>query len=198
VVVTQDQDRGNTTEPYVVRVMSRENSNTLTFTPASVHAPVTLNRGQFIEFCDTRDFDVSATQPILVGQFMVGQNETACGTCSTVAGTFPTVGDPSFTLEVPTPQYRFDYNFVVPATYTASFINVVGQTGATILLDGTALVGAGSPIAGTTWSVWRQSIAAGSHHINTAGATGFGLKVIGVASYTSYGYPGGLDLRALP
>src|SRR4051812_15538975 len=109
-----------------------------------------------------------------------------------------TVGDPSFVLEVPAPQYRTDYNFVVPSSYTSSFINVVGRTGASILLDGTALPGAGTVISGTLWSVWRLSIAPGSHRINTAGATGFGLKVLGVAPYTSYTYPGGLDLRTLP
>ncbi len=200
VVVTQFQDRGSfgTTEPYIVRIMSRENANTISFTPSSAHATVVLNRGQFTEFCTTSDFMVSSTQPILVGQYMVGQNQTTCGTCSTTAGSFPTDGDPSFTLDVPTPQYRRDYNFVVPNSYTVNMINVVGRTGAMILLDGVPLAGSGSVVSGTVWSVWRQAVTPGSHSMSTPGADGFGLEVLGNARYTSYAYPGGLDLRALP
>jgi hypothetical protein len=197
VAVTQFRDRA-ATEPYIVRIFSRENANTVTFTPSSAHATVTLNRGESVEFCSTADFIVSGSQPFEVGQYMTGQNQTACGTCSTAAGTFPTDGDPSFVIEVPTAQYRRDYNFVVPNSYTANFINVVGRTGARILLDGTALTGIGTAIPGTAFSVWRQSVTAGSHQIVTSDTAGFGLKVSGVARYTSYAYPGGLDLAALP
>ena len=66
------------------------------------------------------------------------------------------------------------------------------------MLHGIALAGTGTPIAGTTWNVRRQAVAAGSHTIATAGTAGFGLKVLGVAAYTSYMYPGGLDLSTLP
>ncbi len=184
VVVSQVQDRG-VSESYFARIISAQNSNTLTFVPA-VRAPVVLNRGQFVEFQTTADFEVTGTQPFMVGQYMVGQGVT------------PGVGDPAFVLEVPTAQYRHDYNFVVPATYTSNFINVTGARGASILLDGIALAGTGTPIAGTTWNVWRQAVAAGSHTIATAGTAGFGLKVLGVAAYTSYMYPGGLDLSTLP
>jgi hypothetical protein len=171
----------------MVRILSRNASNTITFTPSTAHAAVTLNAGQFLEFESNRDFEVRGTQPFLVAQYMEGQNTTPGAT----------VGDPAFVLEVPTPQYRTDYNFVVPATYTSSFINVVGVTGSTIRLDGTTLTAAPVAIAGTTWSVWRQAVSAGSHTIDTTGSP-FGLKVVGVAPYTSYTYPGGLDLRALP
>jgi hypothetical protein len=283
-VVSQFQDRG-TTERFMVRIMSRENSNTVTFTPSSVHSSVSLNRGQTVEFEASSDFFVSGTQPILVAQYMEGDNSvcpsgrtycntetcvdlqtsfancgacgrscaagqvcsggtcrTSCpsgtvnctGDCVTAYGTStiplenyncgmcgqacpflytcavsgprlacnppatPAAGDPDFVFEVPTTQYRRDYNFVVPSTYTSSYINVVFQTGATLVLDGTTVATAGTPIPGTTWSVLRRTITAGSHTINTPGATGFGLKVFGVALYTSYAYPGGLDLLALP
>ncbi len=285
-VVSQFQDRG-VTERFMVRIMSRENSNTITFTPSSVHANVTLNRGQTVEFEASTDFLVSGTQPILVAQYMEGDNSVCpagrtycntetcvntqtsfsncgacgrscaagqvcsggacrascpsgtisctgdcvptystttiplenynCGTCgqacpfqytcavtgpptrlACTAPATPAAGDPDFVFEVPTPQYRRDYNFVVPSTYTNSYINVVFQTGATLVLDGTTVATAGTAIPGTTWSVLRRSIAAGSHTINTPGSAGFGLKVFGVALYTSYAYPGGLDLQTLP
>src|SRR5690606_4435495 len=104
---------------------------------------------------------------------------------------------PAMVLEVPASQFRRDYNFVVPSTYTANFINVVGRTGASILLDGSPLPGTGTPIAGTTYSIWRLPVTPGPRRINTTGEP-FGLKVFGVAQYVSYMYPGGLDLAALP
>jgi hypothetical protein len=86
---------------------------------------------------------------------------------------------------------------VVPATYTASFINVVGPAGAAIALDGAVLDDAAADaVPGTTWHVWRRAIAPGSHRIASAVAA-FGLKVLGVAQRTSYAYPGGLDLGAM-
>ena len=118
---------------------------------------------------------------------------TAGAGCTATPAT--TYGDPAFVLEVPTPQYRRNYNFVVPSTYTASYINVVGTAGATITLDMATSLAGGVAIPGTTWVVYRLPIAAGAHNI--ASSAPFGLKVLGVASYTSYTYPGGLDLSLL-
>jgi hypothetical protein len=185
VVVSQLQDRTRT-EAYMVRVLSGADGNLLTFVPP-VHAPVTLARGQFVEFESRTDFEVTSTQPMLVGQYMEGQGTTPTAT----------VGDPAFVLEVPTPQYRHEYTFVVPATYTSSFINVVAHTGSGFLLDGHAVGGSYTAVNGTNWSVYRGPIAAGSHRVDSTDDHAFGLKVIGVASYTSYAYPGGLDLQSL-
>ncbi len=186
VVVSQLRDRGPS-ENYMVRVMSREDGNLVTFTPASVHMPVTLDRGAFVEFESNADVLVHSTRPILVAQYMEGMLTTPGAT----------LGDPSMVLEVPTAQYRRDYNFVVPGSYVASFINVVGPAGAAIRMDATTLLdAAGEPLAGTPWRVWRMPIAAGSHRIASATAA-FGLKVLGVAERTSYAYPGGLDLGAM-
>jgi hypothetical protein len=192
-----------TGEPFFVRIMSRDNANTITFTPAAVHAPVLLNAGQFVEFCTAQDFEVQSTSAtpgaFLVEQYMVGQNVTGCGTCSPTGGaTNNSLGDPASVLEVPTAQYRTNYNFVVPATYVNSFINVVAPVGETVTLDGAALTAVPTTIPGTTWNVYRQAVTSGSHVAATAGAAGFGLKVLGVAPFTSYAYPGGLNLATLP
>ena len=37
-------------EPNVIRILSGRDGNSITFDPASVHAPVTLGRGQYLEF----------------------------------------------------------------------------------------------------------------------------------------------------
>jgi hypothetical protein len=185
VVVSQLRDRAPN-EAYMVRILSGADGNQLTFVPP-VHAPVTLARGTFVEFESRADFEVTSTQPMLVGQFMEGQGTTPGAT----------VGDPAFVLEVPTTQFRREYTFVVPDTYTDSFINVVAHTGTGFLLDGHGLGGTFTSVPGTNWSVYRGRIAAGSHRVDATAMAPFGLKVIGVAPYTSYAYPGGLDLQAL-
>ena len=46
------------------------------------------------------------------------------------------------------------------------------------------------------YAVYTLPIAAGAHRIRSDGPR-FGLKVYGIAQYTSYMYPGGLDLSVL-
>jgi hypothetical protein len=104
------------------------------------------------------------------------------------------VGDPAMVLEVPERQYRRDYSFVIPATYTSNFVQVTAHADAMILLDGRPFTPARTQITGSPWTVLRQRIAPGSHTLVTTDPAGIGLKVVGVAQYTSYMYPGGLDL----
>jgi hypothetical protein len=159
-----------------------------------VHAPVTLARGDFVEFCTTRDFALHATEPVLVEQYMVGQDVTGCETCG-VGSTGSTMGDPSSVLVVPTSQYLARYDFVVPPTYEQNTINVVSVTGADIEIDGTRLHGAAVALARTPWSVWRLPVEPGAHSILAHDGRAFGLQVYGVARYTSYAYPGGANLE---
>jgi len=187
VIVTQLQDRGPD-ERSIIRIASRVASNQLTFEPPGAHAPVTLQRGQIVDFESGGDFIVRGTGPILVAQFMEGQQTTPGAS----------VGDPAMVFEVPSAQFRRDYSFVVPYTYTSSFVNITARAGAAIFLDERALSGSPSAIAGTPWVVWRLPINAGSHLLRTESDAGIGLKVLGVASFTSYAYPGGLDLARMP
>jgi len=50
-------------------------------------------------------------------------------------------------------------------------------------------------IGSTGYSVAKLKIKPGSHYME--GAVKFGVAVYGVGSYTSYMYPGGLDLKLL-
>jgi hypothetical protein len=174
-------------EPNVVRVISSTDGNALTFDPPSVQAAMTLNRGQFIEFEASQSFQVTGTQALMVGQFLVGQDYNGFG--STQPGD---VGDPSFSLAIPTEQYRSQYTFLTPSTYPQSWVGISMPMGANVMLDNnpvTNLVGVGSTGFGTT----NVMIPAGPHNIS--GDMPFGIVVYGFAPYTSYMYPGGLDLH---
>ncbi len=201
--VTQPRVR-STTEPYRVRIVSQRAGAMLTFegipTPTECRNP--LGVGQFCEFQATSSFFVNGTQPILVVQFMMGEGVSPT-ICYMADLRTPSdrddpacMGDPAMALAVPVEQYRHSYDFLVPATYRRNMINVIAPTGANITLDG-ATVSMNGVAIGSGMSVYFVPVREGRHHIESAGGEPFGLNVYGIAAFTSYWYPGGLDLAAI-
>jgi hypothetical protein len=177
-------------DPSVYRIVSAKKDNEITFAPASVHAPVTLDEGQMVELVTKEDFDVKGTGAFALVQFMVGQNYSS----ATPGEGAP--GDPSMALVVPVEQYRTSYRFLAPETYQQNYVNVVASQSATVRLDGSEIAATEFQTVGaTSYKVARLKIAGGSHSIEST--TTFGILVYGVGAYTSYMYPGGLDLRLL-
>lgn len=185
-VVSALRDRGPSI-PSIIRVMSQADGNQITFDPPSAGQARTLNAGEFYEFSSVNNFRIQGTQAFLVTQFMVGQGP------ATVGGTG--AGDPAMVFEVPVQQYRNSYDFYVPATYPTNFLNVVAPVGAQLTLDGMPFTGTPETVSG--FSVYAERIPAGPHRIRAVGNQPFGIKVYGVAPYTSYMYPGGLDLQLI-
>ncbi|MDD5309538.1 MAG: IgGFc-binding protein, partial [Deltaproteobacteria bacterium] len=174
-------DGGNTV-PSMYRVLAKENGTTLTFTP-EVHAKVTLDAGKFVEFITVKDFVIDGTHPFYATQAMLSQN--ALGTKA---------GDPSMGSGVPVFQSRGAYSFLTPSTYTSNYLNVVATTGTTVSLDDVA-VSSWQPIAGTSYQVARLTLQAGAHRAESQDATGFAITSYGYAEYTSYLYPGGMNVE---
>jgi hypothetical protein len=178
-----------TGDPNVWRVLSGKDGNRIEFDPAAVHAPVTLNRGQGVEFEARQDFRAQGTEAFLLAGFMVGQNYSG----RTAQGT---PGDPAMTLAVPTEQYRQSYAFLAPQSYQQNYVNVSAPDGAEVTLDGNPIPAAEFRSIGSSGhGVAKLAIAGGSHSISSASQ--FGIAVYGVGSYTSYMYPGGLDLKSI-
>ena len=180
-------------EPDVIRVMSGEAGNTIRFTPGSVHSPVTLDRGRFVEFEAHGAFEIDSDGPILVGQFIVGQSYN-----STTTELPP--GDPAFSLGVPVEQYRSAYNFLAPDTYERSYVNITTTAAASgsIALDGADLSGGvWHAIEGSDYVTLRHELPPGSHSIVSTTSSPFGIVVYGYGQYTSYMFPGGLDLEEI-
>jgi len=171
-----------TDEGNLVRVLSATDGNTVTFDPP-VQAPTTLNRGEWVEVEVTSDVRVVGTDPLLVGQFMVGQGVDS-----------RSFGDPSFSLAVPTEQYRRDYIFLAPSTYSFGYVNVTVEEGQSVFVDGREVRGFRS-VGGSRWVTARHPVNGGRHHIESDAP--FGIMVYGFGDYTSYLYPGGLDLNPI-
>lgn len=175
-------------EPNVIRIISGSDANRIHFDPA-VRPDLTLARGQMTEFEARSDFRVVGSTPLLVAQFLVGQD---------YAGLFSAgeqgLGDPSLSLAIPIEQYRTSYSILVPETYPLNMINITAQGGQPVELDGRPVVGF-TPVPGTGMATARIEVSRGQHHLDAQ--MPFGVVSYGFGAYTSYMYPAGLDLKRI-
>ena len=176
--------------PDLWRVVSATDGNMISFDPSSAHAPVMLDRGQWVDFTSRGDFEAIGSGAFALAQFMVGEDYAGFGS----SGMNP--GDPSMSLSVPIEQYRSSYIFLTPASYQLNYVNVTAPAGTQVMLDGMPIdpmkftaIGAGKYVNA------KLDVAAGTHRIE-AGQP-FGIQVYGLAPYTSYMYPGGLDVKQI-
>ena len=181
--VTAPRAAGRERAPTITRIIAAEGETRLTFDPPVAGAPTRIDGvGQFVELpAGDDDFLVTADRKILVVQYMLAED---------VVGT----GDPSMSQAVPADQWRLDYLFHAPANYEQSFVTVVAPEGAEVSLDGAAVTG-WAPLGDSGLAVARRELrgdTGGDHHIS--GSAPFGISVYGYGRYTSYWYPGGLDL----
>ncbi|NOZ00353.1 MAG: hypothetical protein GXP54_00490, partial [Deltaproteobacteria bacterium] len=70
-IATHSYPRGK--EEDVWRIMAAENGTKLTTFPIQINPPV-LNRGEYVDFESKNNFEIHATKPVLVGQFLAAQD----------------------------------------------------------------------------------------------------------------------------
>ena len=171
-----------------MRILAQRAGTVVRFDPA-VTPDATLAAGQIYEFETTQDFRVTASDSIMVGQFLVGQDYAGLNTSMAESN-----GDPAFSLAIPTEQFRTDYTFLAPDTYTVTYLNVTATMGQQVMLDGAPVTG-WRPVGASGMQTARVAIRPGAHQILSSQP--FGIVVYGFGSYTSYMYPGGLDLNVI-
>ena len=173
-------------DAQVFRVLASLDQTLITTNPPQPNANnLTLNRGEFVEFVSGEDFELSATAPILVGQYMQGSRSPGGNS----------IGDPAFTLAVPIEQWRQDYIVLTPGAYNSGdYINVIARAGTEVMLDGN-VIGGWTPIAGGTFAVSKVTVDDGPHTL-ISDAT-FTVTAYGYDTDVSYAYPGGLNLEAI-
>jgi hypothetical protein len=172
----------------MVRILATVAGTTLTYDPPVTGAPSSIAAaGQVVDLpSSAADYQVTANHPILVGQYMEGQDADSAK-----------AGDPALALAVAKAQYRTQYLVHAPTNYQYSYVNVMAPHAATITLDGTALPSSAFTAIGTSgYDVARQILSnAGNGNHTLTGSQAFGLTVYGYGKYTSYWYEGGLDLQ---
>jgi IgGFc binding protein len=180
----------NSASPKVemVRIVSTQDNTTLTYNPGQGGAPASIpTAGGWVEIANNaQSFMITASHPVYVMQYMEGE-EAGGGS-----------GDPAMAQAVTPAQYRTDYRFHAPTNYTTNFVNIVAPVGATVTLDGAAVTGF-TAIGATGYGVVRAPLSnAGTGDHTVTASKGVGLSVYGYGQYTSYWYPGGLNLTTLP
>jgi len=138
------------------------------------------------------DFKVIGDHDLTIASFQVGAELIHPG--------LPTVqqkGDPARSRMASLEQYPTKYLFIAPGDDDVSFIDVVQPMTAELTLDGEAVIG--EPVAlSSGWGVARIKLGPGVNGAHVLVATeGVGLQVTGYGTYTSYQYPGGLNLSTI-
>jgi hypothetical protein len=174
---------------HVVRLYGNRDGTHLTYAPQKPDgAPDALDAGQVADLGIVKsDFRVTGDQEFAVGTFMLA---------GTVAD--PVThgkGDPSMSLATATAQYRKRYVFLAPNDYDTSYADVVAPIGAKVTIDGSSVT-EGKPLGATGFAISRTYLShTGAHHLEADQPVG--LQLVGYGAYTSFQYPGGLELRAI-
>lgn len=177
-------------EPNLLRLVSAADDNVVRFEPPldGVPATTTLDRGEWLEVEIFAPVWARGSGPMLGAVFLVGQDYRGLRTAGTMA-----VGDPAMALVVPSEQFRDRYTILAPDTYVESWVDVAIPVGGYVTVDGSVL--RTMPIDATSMSVAHVRIRSGVHEL--VGTAPFGLYVSGLAPYTSYYAPGGMDFEPI-
>lgn len=179
------------------RILARMDGTRVVTTPnVFKQDQVTLNAGQWIDVLTTQSFEIEASSPVLVGQFMTGQNDPLDPETHTQTPDWAGIGDPAFIIGVPVEQYRSNYQFLAPNKYAKDYITIVAPKDAQVLLDGTAVEESEYFEFGNgAYKAAYKLVSDGRHEISATKP--IGLFSYGVDNYVSYGYAAGLDLKDL-
>lgn len=177
--------RMQTKSPNEYRVVSGDNGVVLSTKPSVAGLDgKTLDKGKWVHVVVDSSFEISASGPIQVIQFIAGNSEGGLD-----------LVDPSLTTLIPTKRFRYDYPILVPSHYSKNFVSVVKPAGTTVQINGNPVSAGFTAIPGTTWEAGNVSVSEGVNHIT--GDAAFGLISYGYATKVSYAYPGGLDGKPL-
>jgi IgGFc binding protein len=201
-----------------VRIYGNFDNTTLTYSPsAPPGCPTTINAGQVVDcgvalgsICENpelgtynyacgaqliteQDFEIKGSQSFAVGDFTLGGSLVDA---KAAAGSQQ--GDPDESMATAIAQYRKNYVFLAPDDYEDNWVVIIAPTGTSITLDGTAVTTAPTAVGASGFGVIRTELGPGTGGAHVLVASNpVGLQVMGYGAYTSYTYPGGLDLKQI-
>ena len=197
---------GSLSKPtHTVKIVGTKASTTLTYDPTptviSGTASTSVGAGGVVTFETATPFHVTSTNPVVVAMFMEGGNNYSA---STTAPTTEYIGDPSQSISVPTGQFRDTYAFTAPSSYYVNYVTLIAKSGNSVKVDSTTIASTSFTAIGSSgYGFYYYTLCDGgtvttctsiSANHSTSSAAGFGIQVYGYGSYTSYWYPGGLNL----
>ena len=176
---------------HIVRIYGNVDGTSLTYKPkAPKGAPTTINAGDVVDLgIVSDDFEITADHELAVGSFMLGQGKLDPDTF---------LGDPSESMVSAVEQFRVKYVFLAPDDYSVSYVDIVAPKGATMQLDGAEVTDPPNDIGTTGFTIYRVKLGPGElgAHLLTS-TMPIGIQVMGYGEFTSYQYPGGLNLQRI-
>lgn len=200
--------------PY--RVVGVVDGTMLAYDPPIAGAPVTLDRGQVVDFTTASPFVVQsqdAMHPFEMAQLMTTANVEGGSRPGAIAPGFgPWLGDEEVVVVWPPAQYLDEYVFFTDPAYPTTSLVLVRErrddgTFAPVSVDCLGEVGGFRAVGGSDFEVaavdlMRAGVGAGApactngRHVASSTAP-FGLVVWGLDSYSSYAYPAGGNAEVL-
>ncbi len=180
---------------HVVRLYGNVDDTTLTYKPSAPSgAPTKINAGEVIDLGVVQeDFVVTGTAEFAVGSFMLGGSRV-----DPTAFEGLQKGDPSMSMITSIEQFRTKYVFLAPDDYLVNYVDIVAPKGTKMKLDDVEL--SSFPDTLGDYEVHRVKLDAGPTGVGAHNLTSdkpIGIQVLGYGLYTSYHYPGGLNLSAI-
>jgi hypothetical protein len=203
-IVTRPTGPSGKPVPHMVRIYGNVDGTQISFPGgAPKGTPTSIDAGEVIEL------DGGAGDKIIRGEFeIVGDHEFSVAIFllggsvvdpPSIANGGRSKGDPSQSFATAVEQYRKKYVFLAPNDYDKNFVDVVQPTDAEVTVDGTVVSAAKEPIPGDPdYVLVRVPLGKGQDGAHVLEATAaVGIQVVGYGEYTSYQYPGGLNLTAI-
>ncbi len=190
-VITRSPVRstGSYKEPDVLRFVGAAAKATVTTTLPPPFDSFTLEPGEVKDTWTDVDIIVTATEPVLIGQLLVSQGY--------VDGALK--GDPSLTVFPPVEQYRSDYVFLTPGSWSENWVVVSAEVGASVTIDGAApggcIVAPAGTLDGKSHEARRCPLSEGAHTLS--GDKPFGIVAYGYGAAGSYAFAGGADVKRI-
>ena len=195
-VVTRPTGPAGQAVGAVIRLYGNVNGTHLTYPSGPLAgAPAVLNAGQVVDMgVVNSDFEVSGDHEFGVAMFMQGGSVVDPNGNANNMGE----GDPSQSIAIAVEQFRTKYIFLAPTDYDKNYVDIVAPGGAVMMLDGAPVSAGPQGVGASTYKVYRTPLGAGNNgaHVLTS-TVPVGIQVLGYGLYTSYQYPGGLNLQLI-
>ncbi|MCP4604127.1 MAG: hypothetical protein GY847_27000 [Proteobacteria bacterium] len=171
----------------IYRVIARDDNTEIAIDPKIIE-PTVLNEKEILEFETREAFLITGRKNGAPAQIHVTQTML-----SSYELPQRELGDPAMTTGIPLFQGRESYYFLVPDTYTENYVGIVAPMDKNIYLNDEVVTG-WLPVGSTEYAVANIRLEPGSYVAKSDNNTFFMITAYGYAPYTSYYYPGGLDL----
>lgn len=171
--------------PFTVKLLALEPDTHVTFDPPSAATALTLSPDAIQQLSIDSDVRITADKPLVVVQYLHSQEAAA------------NIGDPAQSVAIPIEQYRSSYVFFTPTTFAENYVSIIVPDGAEVTLDGHVIAPTEFTMIGSSGHsvLQRQLDQTPVHRIEASEPVG--IMVHGYGNFSSYAYPGGLDLKSI-